>query len=105
MSSKTNQQWGGRFNEPTDAFVARFTASVEFDQRMYRQDIQGSVAHATMLAEAGVLTVAERDMIIQGLADIRTDIEAGRFEWSIALEDVHMNIEAALTEKIGITGK
>lgn len=105
MSSKTNQQWGGRFNEPTDAFVARFTASVEFDQRMYRQDIQGSVAHATMLTEAGVLTKEERDQIIQGLADIQADIEAGRFEWSIALEDVHMNIEAALTAKIGITGK
>ena len=105
MSNKTNQQWGGRFNEPTDAFVARFTASVEFDQRMYRQDIQGSVAHATMLTEAGVLTVAERDMIIQGLSEISTDIEEGRFEWSVALEDVHMNIEAALTDKIGITGK
>ncbi len=105
MSNKTNQQWGGRFNEPTDAFVARFTASVEFDQRMYRQDIQGSVAHATMLTEAGVLTAAERDMIIQGLAEISSDIEEGRFEWSVALEDVHMNIEAALTDKIGITGK
>jgi argininosuccinate lyase len=105
MSNKTNQQWGGRFNEPTDAFVARFTASVEFDQRMYRQDIQGSVAHATMLTEAGVLTADERDMIIQGLSEIQQDIEAGRFEWSIALEDVHMNIEAALTHKIGNTGK
>ena len=105
MSTKTNQQWGGRFNEPTDAFVARFTASVEFDQRMYRQDIQGSVAHATMLEKAGVLSVEERDAIIQGLAEIQQDIEAGRFEWSIALEDVHMNIEAALTKKIGITGK
>lgn len=105
MSTKTNQQWGGRFNEPTDAFVARFTASVEFDQRMYRQDIQGSVAHATMLEKAGVLSAEERDAIIQGLAEIQQDIEAGRFEWSIALEDVHMNIEAALTKKIGITGK
>lgn len=105
MTSKTNQQWGGRFNEPTDEFVARFTASVEFDQRMYRQDIQGSVAHAKMLTEAGVLTAQERDAIIQGLAEIQDDIEQGRFEWSIALEDVHMNIEAALTKKIGITGK
>jgi argininosuccinate lyase len=105
MTSKTNQQWGGRFNEPTDEFVARFTASVEFDQRMYRQDIQGSVAHAKMLTEAGVLTAQERDSIIQGLAEIQDDIEQGRFEWSIALEDVHMNIEAALTKKIGITGK
>jgi len=102
---KTNQQWGGRFNEPTDAFVARFTASVEFDQRMYRQDIQGSVAHAKMLTKVGVLTETECEDILQGLAEIQSDIESGNFEWSIELEDVHMNIEAALTKKIGITGK
>ncbi|MEH6824207.1 MAG: argininosuccinate lyase [Motiliproteus sp.] len=103
--SKTNQQWGGRFTEATDAFVARFTASVDFDQRMYRQDIQGSVAHAKMLAKIGVLTEAERDAIIAGLQEVQEEIERGEFEWSVALEDVHMNIEAALTEKIGITGK
>ncbi|MEH6627454.1 MAG: argininosuccinate lyase [Motiliproteus sp.] len=102
---QANQQWGGRFTEATDAFVARFTASVDFDQRMYRQDIQGSVAHARMLAKVGVLTNAERDDIIQGLQQIQEEIERGEFEWSVALEDVHMNIEAALTEKIGITGK
>lgn len=102
---KTNQQWGGRFNEPTDAFVARFTASVEFDQRMFRQDIQGSVAHAKMLTKIGVLTAAECDDILRGLAEIQSDIENGNFEWSIELEDVHMNIEAALTKKIGVTGK
>jgi argininosuccinate lyase len=105
MSQQTNSAWGGRFSEATDAFVQRFTASVEFDQRMYAQDIQGSVAHATMLAKVGVLTNAERDEIIKGLGEIKADIEAGNFEWSIALEDVHMNIEAALTAKIGITGK
>lgn len=105
MSNKTNQQWGGRFNEPTDAFVARFTASVEFDQRMYLQDIRGSIAHAKMLTAAGVLTEAERDDILRGLEEIRIEIERGEFEWSVALEDVHMNIEAALTAKIGITGK
>ena len=104
-SDKTNQQWGGRFSEPTDAFVARFTASVDFDQRMYKQDIQGSVAHATMLAKVGVLTEAEREQIIQGLSEVQSDIEDGTFEWCVALEDVHMNIEAALTAKIGITGK
>ncbi len=103
--SKTNQQWGGRFTEATDAFVARFTASVDFDQRMYRQDIQGSVAHAKMLTKVGVLTEAERDAIIAGLQEVQEEIERGEFEWSVALEDVHMNIEAALTEKIGITGK
>ncbi len=105
MSKETNQQWGGRFNEPTDAFVARFTASVDFDQRLYKQDIQGSVAHARMLAKVGVLTEDERDAIIRGLGEIRVEIERGEFEWSVALEDVHMNIEAALTQKIGITGK
>ncbi len=105
MSQQTNSAWGGRFSEATDAFVQRFTASVEFDQRMYAQDIQGSIAHATMLAKVGVLTDAERDDIIKGLGEIKADIEAGNFEWSIALEDVHMNIEAALTAKIGITGK
>ena len=104
-NDKTNSAWGGRFSEATDAFVQRFTASVEFDQRMYAQDIEGSVAHATMLAKVGVLTEGERDDIIKGLGEIKTDIEAGNFEWSIALEDVHMNIEAALTKKIGITGK
>ncbi len=103
--NQQNQLWGGRFSESTDAFVQAFTASVGFDRRMYRQDIQGSQAHATMLAEASVLTGEERDAIIQGLDEIRAEIEAGEFEWSVALEDVHMNIEARLTDKIGITGK
>ena len=101
----TNQAWGGRFNEATDAFVARFTASVNFDQRLARQDIQGSIAHATMLAKVGVLTDDELHSIQTGLTEILTEIEAGNFEWSEALEDVHMNVEAALTAKIGITGK
>lgn len=104
--NKTSEKpWGGRFTEPTDAFVERFTASVGFDQRLYHHDIAGSVAHATMLAEVGVLTVEEKDLIIEGLAAVRADIEGGRFEWSVSLEDVHMNIEARLTDRIGITGK
>ena len=101
----TNQQWGGRFSEPVDAFVARFTASVEFDQRMAKQDIQGSIAHGKMLAAVGVLTEEERDQIIQGLTEIEAEIANGEFQWSVELEDVHMNIEARLTQKIGITGK
>ncbi|MFP6846318.1 MAG: argininosuccinate lyase [Thalassolituus sp.] len=101
----TNASWGGRFTEATDAFVARFTASVDFDRRMYRQDIQGSIAHAKMLCKVGVLTEQERDDILRGLEEVRIEIERGEFEWSVALEDVHMNIEAALTKKIGITGK
>ncbi|MCD6005012.1 argininosuccinate lyase [Halomonas sp. IOP_6] len=105
MSQATNQSWGGRFSEPTDAFVARFTASVTFDQRLARQDIQGSIAHATMLARVGVLTDEERDTIINGLTEVQGEIERGEFNWSIPLEDVHMNIEARLTDKIGITGK
>lgn len=100
-----NKLWGGRFSESTDQFVQEFTASVNFDRRMYRQDIYGSQAHATMLAEVSVLTDEERDAIIQGLREIQLEIENGEFEWSVALEDVHMNIEARLTDKIGITGK
>ncbi len=101
----TNQSWGGRFSEATDAFVARFTASVNFDQRLYRQDIRGSLAHARMLAKVGVLSAEELDSIVAGLGEILAAIEAGDFEWSEALEDVHMNIEARLTDRIGITGK
>ncbi|PRB80976.1 argininosuccinate lyase [Pseudomonas sp. MYb185] len=101
----TNQSWGGRFSEPVDAFVARFTASVDFDKRLYKHDIQGSIAHASMLTKVGVLTEAERDSIIDGLNAIRAEIEAGQFAWRVDLEDVHMNIEARLTDRIGITGK
>jgi argininosuccinate lyase len=97
--------WGGRFTEATDAFVERFTASVDFDQRMYHHDINGSLAHARMLSEVGVLSSDELSQIETGLEEIRAEIEAGKFQWSVTLEDVHMNIEAALTAKIGITGK
>jgi len=100
-----NQAWGGRFGEATDAFVARFTASVSFDHRLYREDIRGSIAHAEMLARAGILTGTERDAIRRGLETIGERIAAGDFPWSEALEDVHMNIEAALTEAIGAAGK
>ncbi len=103
MSEK--KLWSGRFNEPTDAFVEAFTASVEFDQRLYRYDIQGSIAHATMLAAQGILSDAERDTIVAGLRAIQERIEAGDFEWSVQREDVHMNIEAELTEAIGYAGK
>ncbi|MBU0499727.1 MAG: argininosuccinate lyase [Gammaproteobacteria bacterium] len=97
--------WAGRFNEPTDAFVEAFTASVEFDKRLYRYDIQGSMAHATMLARQGILSEQERQAICEGLTAIGECIERGAFQWSIAREDVHMNIEAALTEAIGDAGK
>jgi len=103
MSDK--KLWAGRFAEPTDAFVEAFTASVEFDQRLAPYDIQGSIAHARMLARQGILSNEERDAIVDGLNRILARIEAGEFAWSVALEDVHMNIEAALTEDIGIAGK
>jgi len=104
-SNIPEKPWSGRFNEPTDAFVEAFTASVDFDQRLYRYDIQGSIAHATMLAKADILTVAERDEIISGLEAIRDQIERGEFQWSVSLEDVHMNVESALTQRIGDAGK
>ncbi|WP_185233533.1 argininosuccinate lyase [Teredinibacter franksiae] len=107
MSQEDNsvKPWGGRFSEATDAFVERFTASVDFDQRLYHHDINGSIAHATMLASVGVLTNEETSSIIDGLETIRSDIEQGNFNWLVSLEDVHMNIEAELTKRIGTTGK
>ncbi len=97
--------WGGRFSEATDRFVEEFTASVGFDQRLYRHDIAGSIAHARMLEKVGVLSAAEREAIVAGLQEIAAEIERGDFAWSVALEDVHMNIEARLTDRIGIAGK
>ena len=94
-----------RFSQATDAFVEIFTASVDFDQRMAQQDIEGSIAHATMLCTIGILTEAERDSIFQGLEQIKGEIERGEFQWSIQQEDVHMNIEARLTDIIGMAGK
>ena len=105
MTMKTNQSWGGRFNEPTDAFVKIFGASVFFDKILAPYDIQGSIAHATMLNEVGVLTVEEKDSIVKGLNQILDEINSGEFEWSVALEDVHMNVESRLTAICGNAGK
>ncbi len=105
MSKDVEKPWGGRFTEPTDAFVEAFTASVTFDKRLYAHDIKGSIAHAQMLAHVAVLTVAESESIVGGLEAIKEEIEQGQFDWSIALEDVHMNIEARLIERIGDVGK
>ena len=109
-SDKTNEPqaeklWGGRFTESTDAFVEAFTASISFDQRLYKHDIAGSKAHSKMLGKVGILTSDEVNDIHQGLDEIQADIETGTLEWSVQLEDIHMNIEARLTDKIGITGK
>jgi len=97
--------WGGRFSTTTDALMEEFSASVQFDRRLYDQDIKGSIAHARMLSACGVLSESEFKKIEQGLIHIRTDIENGNFEWSRSLEDVHMNIEADLTRRIGEAGK
>ncbi len=105
MTENQDKLWGGRFTEPTDAFVEAFTASVAFDRRLYRQDIAGSIAHATMLTHIGILSEDEKARIIEGLETIREEIEAGRFDWSVGLEDVHMNIESRLTALIGDAGK
>lgn len=103
--NKTNQQWGGRFSESMDGFILDFNESVSFDQRMAFDDIEGSLAHATMLAEQGVLSAEDAEKIHQGLKQIRDEIAQGAFQWSAELEDVHMNIEARLTDLIGIAGK
>jgi argininosuccinate lyase len=104
MSEQPQKTWGGRFSEPTDAFVARLNASVGFDQRLYREDIDGSKAHAAMLAKQGILSEADATAIRDGLDAVRGDIDGGDFAWSDALEDVHMNVEHALTQRIGAAG-
>lgn len=105
LKSESHTLWGGRFSESTDRFVQSFTASVSFDNRMYRQDIAGSKAHATMLAKQAVISDEDLAAILRGLDEIELEIESGTFTWSDELEDVHMNIEAALTKKIGDAGK
>ncbi len=100
-----NSTWSGRFSEPVAERVKRYTASIPFDWRLAPFDIQGSLAHAKMLQRAGILSADDLAAIQRGLAEIRAEIDAGRFEWSLDLEDVHMNIERALTERVGDAGK
>ncbi len=97
--------WGGRFEGATDDLVAAFSASVDVDQRLYHYDILGSIAHVRMLAHVGVLTPSERDTIVRGLETIESEINASKFSWKSALEDVHTNIEARLVELVGDVGK
>jgi len=97
--------WGGRFEKDTDEAVERFTESVSFDRRLYKEDIRGSIAHAEMLARCGLLSEAELAQVREGLGDIGKEIEAGSFPWSVPLEDVHMNVEAALIARIGDVGR
>ncbi|MCD7822189.1 MAG: argininosuccinate lyase, partial [Clostridiales bacterium] len=97
--------WAGRFQKETDSLVNDFNASIDFDQRLYAQDIKGSIAHATMLGEQGIIPQEDADAIINGLKAILADIEAGEVEFSLDNEDIHMNIETILTERIGSAGK
>ena len=97
--------WGGRFTKDTDSQVYAFNASIGFDKRLYKQDIEGSIAHVVMLAKQGILTSQERDVLIKGLTGIREDVEAGRLVIDETYEDIHSFVEAVLTERIGEAGK
>ena len=97
--------WAGRFQKETDTLVNDFNSSIGFDARLYEQDIRGSIAHASMLGDAGIIEKHESEKIVEGLTAILADIEGGRVEFSLDNEDIHMNIEALLTQRIGDTGK
>jgi len=105
QQAQDKQTWSGRFNEPVSELVKRFTASVEFDQRLALFDIQGSLAHAQMLAACNIINIRDLDDIRRGLAQIENEILAGEFIWSLDLEDVHLNIEKRLTTLVGDAGK
>lgn len=96
--------WGGRFSKNTNELVDAFNASIDFDKRLYHEDIRGSIAHANMLAKCGIIPAEDGEKIVAGLKDILADIEAGNFSFEVALEDIHMNVEARLTERIGQAG-
>ena len=97
--------WGGRFKKETDRLVEDFHSSISFDQRLYKQDIRGSMAHARMLGKIGVLSEEEVQILVQGLKGILQDIEEGLVEFEIGAEDIHMNIEKLLTQRVGEVGK
>ena len=97
--------WGGRFSKATDTLVDDFNSSIRFDARMYAQDIEGSMAHAEMLGKQGIIPVSDAELIVKTLAEIKTDIEAGKVEFEIDAEDIHMNIETILISRIGDVGK
>lgn len=103
--SKTDKVWSGRFNEPVSELVKRYTASIDFDKRLATVDIQGSLAHSKMLGAQGIISQEDVAKIAQGLNEILQEIQAGQFEWRLDLEDVHLNIEKRLTDKIGDAGK
>ena len=92
--------WGGRFSKATDGLVDDFHSSISFDQRLAEQDITGSIAHATMLGEQGIIPQEDADKIVEGLRGILADVKAGKVHWMVDAEDIHMNVEALLTERI-----
>jgi argininosuccinate lyase len=102
---KKSQAWSALFSEPMSELVKRYTASVDFDKRLWKADIAGSLAHAEMLAAQGILSAEDHAAIERGMAQIRAEIEAGSFDWKLDLEDVHLNIEARLTQLVGDAGK
>jgi argininosuccinate lyase len=102
---KKSQAWSALFSEPMSELVKRYTASVGFDQRLWRADIDGSLAHASMLAAQGIIALQDLEDIQRGMAQVRAEIEAGTFEWKLELEDVHLNVEARLTQLVGDAGK
>ena len=99
------QLWGGRFTKETDQLVYNFNASITFDQKFYKQDIEGSIAHVTMLAKQGILTEQERDDIVRTLKEIREEVESGKLEITSEYEDIHSFVEANLIDRLGDTGK
>ena len=99
------QLWGGRFTKETDQLVYNFNASITFDQKFYKQDIEGSIAHVTMLGKQGILTKEEMEAIVKCLNEIKADVEEGRLEISNEYEDIHSFVEANLIDRLGDTGK
>ena len=104
-SDAANSMWGGRFASGPDAIMTAINASISFDQRLYAQDIAGSRAHAAMLAQQGIITSKDAEAIREGLLTVLSEIEGGKFTFSTALEDIHLNIESRLTELVGEAGK
>src|SRR5215212_9637162 len=103
--SEQQKSWQSRIAEATDALAASFVESISYDRRIYKQDVAGSIAHATMLAKVGLITDADRDQIIAGLKSIEKDIESGNFTFDETLEDIHMVVEAELIKRIGEPGR
>ena len=101
MTDQTKKPWSGRFSQATDPAVERFSASIHFDRALARYDVRGSIAHARMLAGQGLISPADAEALVSGLQTVETELAQGRFQLDPALEDIHMNIEARLTELVG----